>query len=81
MDERLERVVQLAATHEHGSDLGQLAGIARKTIGLGVERDELGAHQRPIEDVHLRLDTRPSGRRGRPLARQSFIDTGDRADS
>jgi len=44
--ERLKAVVQLAAAHEHGADLGDLAQIARAAVGLHVDGEELGGGQR-----------------------------------
>ena len=45
----VELVVQLAAAHQHRADLGQLAAIAGETVGLGVEREELGRGERLFE--------------------------------
>jgi hypothetical protein len=72
-DERLEAVVQLAASHEHRAHLGQLALLAAAPVGLGVDDEELrggdGAieHQPPSirraeDDMHLSL--RRTGRIG-----------------
>ena len=51
-DERLPAIVQLAAADEHRADLGQLAGVARAAVGLGVDDDELRRRQRLGEQVH-----------------------------
>jgi hypothetical protein len=39
---RVECLVQLASTHQHGADLGQLAEVAGQAVGLGVDGEELG---------------------------------------
>ena len=44
--ERVEGLVQLAAAHQHGAHLGQLAQVAAEAVGLGVDREELGAGAR-----------------------------------
>jgi hypothetical protein len=62
-DERLPAVVQLAAADEHGTDLGELAGLARAPVGLGVDDEELGRRQRCSQQVH-----RPRAWRERPTA-------------
>ena len=64
-DERLPAVVQLAAADEHRADLGQLAGLARAAVGLGVDDEELGGRERLGEQVHERMFSR----RGRTAAR------------
>ena len=48
--------MQLAASHEHGTDLGELAKVAAESVGLGVERHELGAGDILLEQLH-RADT------------------------
>ena len=39
--QRLPALVQLAPADEHGADLGQLAGVARQPVRLGVDDEEL----------------------------------------
>jgi hypothetical protein len=36
-EQRLPALVQLAAAHEHGAHLGQLAGVAGQPVRLGVD--------------------------------------------
>src|SRR4029079_1063414 len=79
--ERLPAVVQLAATDEHGADLGEFARVAREAVGLGVDDEELRARKRAIQ-VHANICTRPPGRhavrmqtlpRFKPTARRSTV--------
>jgi hypothetical protein len=51
-DQRLPAIVQLAAADEDGTDLGQLAGLAAETVGLGIDDDELRRRQRLGEEIH-----------------------------
>jgi hypothetical protein len=53
--------VQLAAADEHGADLGELAGVAREAVGLGVDDEELRGRKRAIE-IHANICTPPVGR-------------------
>ena len=57
-DERLPAVVQLAPADEDGADLGQLAGLPRAAVGLGVDDEELGRGERLREQVHERMFSR-----------------------
>ena len=47
-DKRVECVVELASTHEHRADLGQLAEVAREPVRLGVDGEELRTRQRLV---------------------------------
>jgi hypothetical protein len=55
--------VQLAAADQNGTDLGHLAEVAAVTVGLGVERHELGGRERLIELGHEQViePRRPDG--------------------
>ena len=61
--QRVECVVQLAAAHQHGADLGQLAEVAGEPVGLGVDGEELGAGHGLVEQIHER-PMQPSGSDG-----------------
>jgi hypothetical protein len=50
LHEGLPAVVQLAPADEHGPDLGQLAGVARLPVRLGVDDEELGGAQGGVEE-------------------------------
>ena len=50
-DERLVALVQLAAADQDRADLGQLAGVARLAVRLGVDDEELGVGEWRFEEV------------------------------
>jgi hypothetical protein len=52
--ERLPGVVGLAASHEHGADLGQLAEIAATAVGLRVHGQQLRARKGEVAQIHGR---------------------------
>ena len=56
VDERLPAFVQLAAAHQHGADLRQLAGLACETVRLGVDDEEFGGCERGVR-IHPTLCT------------------------
>ncbi len=46
--------MQLPAAHQHGANLGELAEIPGKAVGLGVDGEELGAGHGLVEQIHER---------------------------
>jgi hypothetical protein len=78
--QRLPALVQLAPAHEHGAHLGQLAGLAGQTVGLGVDDEELRGGDGLIEVHHpvvyaLHPTERKSGcAAGRKRARTPGVD-------
>ncbi len=50
--QRCPPLMQLTTADQHRTDLGQLASVAGKTVGLGVDDEELGAGDRLLQHLH-----------------------------